>query len=366
VAGFSSSQLTDANNYAQGSSPGLWDFSPQTGDVGGIWGINVYSYQGEGGGLVNNGLPVLQWQTPINAEVKINGGDEPYGYTPSYTVTGEGASQFATYVPNPTITVTGGNDAGDMQQVAISGTPNNYYYNVEYVNNTVNVVPDQLYISADSFTIASGTPMPDLTATYSGFQPGHDSSDPELSGELELTVDPLPATSIGLHTINVSGVTSPNGDYDITYIPGVLNVTTTTPTPTQKLLTFETELGNIQNALGNDPTNGLEPLVFIIFPNEVGLGGDEDGAINDPKNDHDYARAVGTHNLPSFSRLVTPGTGVVAIVDGVVIIGNPANGKPVFLNGGGNSGFSQQVLQDLRGVLSPSVYSALLALIHGQ
>jgi hypothetical protein len=55
---------------------------------------------------------------------------------------------------------------------------------------------------------------------------------------------------------------------------------------------------------------------------------------------------------------------VVAIVDGVVIIGDPGTGKPVFLNQGG--GFSQQVLQDLRGVLSPSVYSALLALIHGQ
>jgi filamentous hemagglutinin family protein len=370
VAGFSSSQLTDANNYAQGSSPQLWDFSPQNGDGGGIWGINVYTYMGtdEGGGmlngLVNGGLPVLQWQTPINAKVTAVGGEEPYGYTPSYVVTGEGASQFATYVPNPTVNVAGGSDAGDSQTVAFSGTPNYYYYNVEYVNSSVDVVPDPLYISANSYTIASGTPTPDLGATYSGFQPGHAPSDPQLSGELELTVDPLPATTIGLHTINISGVTSPSGDYAITYIPGVLNVTTTTPTPTQELLTFETELGNIQTALGNDPTAGLEPFAFIIFPNVVGLGGDEDGAINDPKNDHDYAHAVGTHNLPSFSRLVTPGTGVVAIVDGVVIIGDPGTGKPVFLNQGG--GFSQQVLQDLRGVLSPSVYSALLALIHGQ
>ncbi len=68
--------------------------------------------------------------------------------------------------------------------------------------------------------------------------------------------------------------------------------------------------------------------------------------------------------LPSFSRLVTPGTGVVAIVDGVVLVGNPATGKPVFINQNGG-GLSQQVLQGLRGVLSPSVYSALLALIHG-
>jgi filamentous hemagglutinin family protein len=359
VRSFTAAQLADANNYAQGSAPELWDFSPQTGDGGGVWGIDVYNYNGQ----VNNGLPVLQWQYPVNAEVTATGGDQPYGYTPSYTVTGEGASQFPTYVPNPTIMVTGGSDAGDTQQVAISGTPNSYGYNVEYISGTVNVVPDDIYIIPDSFTVASGSPTPTLTATYSGFQPGHDPSDPELSGELELLVSPSPANSVGLHTITASGITSPSGDYDITYIPGVLNVTTSTPTPTQQLLTFETELGNIQNAFDNDPSNGLDPLVFIIFPNQVGLGGDEDGAINDPKHDRDYAYAVGTHNLPSFSRLVTPGTGVVAIVDGVVIIGDPGTGKPVFLNQGG--GFSQQVLTDLRGVLSPSVYSALLALIHG-
>jgi filamentous hemagglutinin family protein len=369
VRSFTASQLADANNFAQGSAPQLWDFSPQTGDGGGVWGVNVYTDEGtgEGGqpinGLVNNGLPVLQWQYPINAKVTATGGDQPYGYTPSYTVTGQGASQFSTFVPNPTITVTGGSDAGDTQQVAVSGTPNNYGFNVEYVNGTVNVVPDDIFIIPDSFTVASGSPTPTLTATISGFQPGHDPSDPQLSGELELLVSPSPATSVGLHSITASGITSPSGDYEITYIPGVLNVTASTPTPTQQLLTFETELGNIQNAFDNDPTNGLDPLAFIIFPNQVGLGGDEDGAINDKKHDRDYAYAVGTHNLPSFSRLVTPGTGVVAIVDGVVIIGDPATGKPVFLNQGG--GFSQQVLTDLSGVLSPSVYSALLALIHG-
>ncbi len=272
VRGFTAAQLTDANNFAQGSAPTMWDFSPQTGEGGGIWGINVYTYMGEGGGLVTNGLPVLQWQTPVTAEVTGASGTQPYGYVP-YTVTGEGASQFSTYVPNPVVTQTGGSDAGDTQTTTISGTPNNYGYNVEYVSGTANIVPDQITITGTSYTIAEGSTTPDFTAIYSGFQPGHDPSDPQLSGELEFTVDPSPSTSVGLHNIEVSGVTSPSGDYVITYIPGVLNVTSSTPTPTQQLRTFQTELGNIQNALGRDPTAGLDPYFFILLPNEVGLGG---------------------------------------------------------------------------------------------
>jgi hypothetical protein len=47
------------------------------------------------------------------------------------------------------------------------------------------------------------------------------------------------------------------------------------------------------------------------------------------------------------------------------VVGDPKTGKPVFLNQPG-APLSQSVLAGLQGVLSPSVYNELLALIHGQ
>jgi hypothetical protein len=324
---------------------------------------------------------VLQWQTPVEAKVTANGGEQPYGYTPSYTVTGQGASQFSTYVPNPTVDVTtiagnGNGEAGDTQQITITGTPIYYGYNVEYVNASVNqavqVVSDPLDIVANSFTVASGSPTPTFTATYTGFQPGHniDTDADQFDGSLEYTVTPLPDTAVGEHTIAVSGQTSPlNSDgernYDITYFTGLLDVTTTNPTPSQEAATFTAEVASLQNQFGNDPYNGLDPLFFMTIPNQVTLGGDLFGAINNEPKDTDYAYASSTSNLPSFARLVTPGTGVVEIINGVVVIGDPQTGKPIFLNQPGTA-LSQTALTDLRGVLSPSVYNELLALIHAQ
>ena len=365
VTGYTTAQLTDITNFAQGASPGLWDFSPQTGDGGGIWGVNVYNVYGQ----VNDGLPVLQWQYPVNAEVAVVGGSQPYGYTPSYTATGEGAGQITSELPNgPTYTITGNGDAGDTQQVAITGNPVDYGYNIEYVNGTVNVVPDQLDIVANSYVVASGSPTPTFTVTYTGFQPGHDQSD--LNGTLAYTVSPEPDTAVGLHTITASGLTSPIGDqgianYDITYFTGLLNVTALNPTPSQIASTFTSEISSIQGQIASDPANGLSPFFFTMFPTQFGLGGELLGAINNEPHATDYAYASSTSNLPAFSRLATADSGVVEIIGGTVIVGDPKTGKPVFLNQPGTP-LSQEVLNGFRDVLSPSVYNELLALIHGQ
>ena len=79
VTGYSHSQLTNMQNFAQGVSPGLWDFSPQINSGGGVWGVNVYNYAGQ----VNNGLPVLQWQTPVAVEVALASNTVTYGSSPN-------------------------------------------------------------------------------------------------------------------------------------------------------------------------------------------------------------------------------------------------------------------------------------------
>jgi filamentous hemagglutinin family protein len=364
VVGYTRTELSDMSNYVQGTSPAMWDFSPQNGDGGGIWGINLYNSYGQ----INEGLPVLQWQYPVNTEIAVVGGTEPYGYTPSYTATGEGAGQLGAELPNgPSYGLTGGSDAGDTQQVTLTGNPVNYGFNIEYVNGTVNIVADQIDITANSYVVASGSPTPTFTSTYTGFQPGHDES--ELDGTLTYTVTPLPDSAVGLHTITVSGLTSPIGDqgianYDITFLSGLLNVTTLNPTPSQIASTFTSEVSSIQSQIANDPTNGLSPFFFTLFPTQFGLGGELLGAINNEPHATDYAYASSTSNLPAFSRLATADSGVVEIIDGAVVVGDPKTGKPVFLNQPG-APLSQAVLEDFREVLSPSVYNELLALIHG-
>jgi filamentous hemagglutinin family protein len=358
VAGYTTAQLTDMANFAQGASPVLWDFSPQNGENQGVWGINVYNYNGQ----VNGGLPVLQWQYPVNAEIAVVGGTQNYGYTPTSTETGSGVSQLGTELPSgPTYTGFTGNQAGDTDQITVTGNPVNYGFNIEYVNGTVNIVPAPLDIVANSIVVASGQPIPPYSATYTGLENGDTASD--LDGTLVFTVTPQPDTAIGQHTITPSGQSSSN--YDITYFSGILNVTTLNPTPSQIASTFTAEAANLQNQFSNDPYNGLDPIYYLTIPSQFAIAGDLFGAINNEPDATDYAYASSTSDLPAFSRLATPESGVVEIIDGVVVVGDPKTGKPVFLNQPG-APLSQSVLAGLQGVLSPSVYNELLALIHGQ
>ena len=203
LAGYSSSQLTNMRNFAQGSSPGLWDFSPQTNSGGGIWGVNVYNSSG----IVNNGLPVLQWQTPVAVEVALASNTVTYGSSPQYVATGNGTSSLTTEVnsPNgPTITISNPDDinAGSTHQVTFSGNPLFGGYNVEYVNGTLTysggqqvgvtpgytVVPAPLTITANNVSIASGQTVPTFTATYNGFVLGQGPSN--FNGTLGFTRQP--------------------------------------------------------------------------------------------------------------------------------------------------------------------------------
>ena len=356
AGGFTTDELMDARNFAQGDAPQYWDFRPSYGDGDrGVWAINAYN----SGGQINDGLPVLQWQYPADAQVTATNGTQSFGYQPGYTVAGNGANNFPIYVPNPNVTVTGDPNAGGTQQITVSGTPNVGGYEVEYVNGTTNIVPDQLTITADSFTISSGATPPPFTVTYSGFQPNGSPSD--ITG-VNVTETP-PGNADGRHVLTPSS--DPNSNYIITYVNGTLTVgRAATPPPSAQFTTFETEIENVQQNFASDPTNGLDPIFFLLYPNMPALGGEQIGAIYDPPGD-DLAFASGTSNLPAFERLVTPGVGVVEIVDGVIIVGCPSSGDPVFLSRPGTC-LPQDAIGALRGVLSSTTYTELLPYTHGK
>jgi hypothetical protein len=362
AVGYSQSggQLANANNYAQGEQPTLWNFTPQ-GTNAGVWGIDVYQNNGGYTVEVNDGLPVLQWQTPVNVAVTATNGTQTYGYTPGYTVSGSGASQLPTYMPGGVaFSETGGNQAGDTDQLTVGPTDiNSTGFNVEFLNGIVNIVPAPLYIVANSYTVPVGSPAPDYGATYTGLVNGDTPS--SLNGMLEFTVPPNATNIAGLYSILVSGQSSSN--YLIHFIDGTLDVFAKNA-QNQPLLTAQAEVNTIQNFFANDPTNGLDPVYFLSLTDEFGLGGDLFGAVNSEPHATDYAYASSTSGLPAFQRLVVPDTGVVEILDGTVVVGSPQTGKPIYLTNPG--GFLPAVVVDnFRSVLSPAAYNQLLALING-
>jgi hypothetical protein len=368
VVGFTTAQLSDSRNFGQGEQPQLWNFSPEGTTNPGPWGIDVYQanyvYNQETGytlvtSQVNDGLPVLQWQTPVNVQVTATSGTQYYGYTPGYTATGSGASQLAQN-GGVTVTTTGGNQAGDTDTlVATPTTINTTSFNEEFTNGTVVIIPAPLDIVANSYNVPVGSMAPVFGAAYEGLQNGDTPS--SLAGTLEFTVNPNATASPGQYSIGVSGVNSSN--YNITFLPGVLDVGSK-GTQSQTLSSVEGEINTIGSFFANDPADGLDPIYFLVIPNQFGLGGDLLGAINNEPDATDYAFASSTSHLPAFSRLVVPGTGVVEIIGGVIVVGSPQTGNPIFLSNPG--GFlPPAVVANLQGVLSPSAYNQLLALING-
>ena len=355
AVGYSTAQLTDARNFAQGASPGLWNFSPQ-GTAPGVWGINVYnSYNGQ----VNDGLPVLQWQTPVNVKIAATNGQQNYGYAPTYTATGSGVSQLNVALGNgPVFNVNYGtqagsaHQAGDTDTLTVSGQPSTQAgsFNIEYVNGTVNIVPAPLYITANSYTVPVGGAYPAFGATYTGLQNGDLPS--SLSGTLQFNSTAADTTLAGLYAIGVYGQSALN--YAITYIPGTLNIYPTgssaPPPATQLVKTFQAEATTIQNFFANDPSNGLFPLYFAVIPNQFGLSGELLGAVNNEPDATDYAYGSSTSNLPAAYRMVTPGTGVVEVIDGVVVAGGQ---------------MPKQAVEELDGVLSQSSIAQLAPLTNG-
>jgi filamentous hemagglutinin family protein len=386
VVGYSYSQLTNMAYFAQGTSSGRWDFSPQSGEGGGIWGVNVSGYDYLNGqyvqGALNSGLPVLQWQVPVSVEVSLAGPTVPYGTAPTYTATGSGASSLLTSVnsPNgPTLTLGNPGDlnAGSTHTVTFSGTPSQYGYNVEYVNGsltydsesqtttvnpTLTVVPAPLDVTADSYTIPEGGMVPTPTATFGPFAYGETISD--LTGTLGFTISPSPQTAPGTYTITPGGLTSTN--YAINFISGTLTILgmNVVMPPSQPVTTVQSQVASVTNQFGNNPFNGIDPVYFLSIPTFIGVGGESLGAENTEGNPSDYIYVSSSVSFPALSKLVTPGTGVVVMGDGFVVVGDPHTGSAIYLNEAGH-GLPQAVVNGLQSVLSPSVFTELRGLIYG-
>jgi hypothetical protein len=126
---------------------------------------------------------------------------------PTLSTTATAASHVGTY----TITASGAVDPD---------------YSITYVVGTLAVAQAQLTITADNKTKVYGSPLPTLTASYSGFVNGDTTT--SLTTPPTVSTTATANSNVGTYPISASGAVDP--DYTINYVAGSLSVTPATPT----------------------------------------------------------------------------------------------------------------------------------------
>jgi hypothetical protein len=127
-----------------------------------------------------------------------------------------------------------GAPAGTYALIASGAQDENYA--ITYVNGIYTISPAPLTVTANNQTMTYGSPVPSLTASYTGFVNGDNAS--------RLTIPPTVTTTAsiasppGTYSITASGAVNPN--YTITYKAGTLTIqrATLTITPSPVSMTY--------------------------------------------------------------------------------------------------------------------------------
>jgi hypothetical protein len=94
-------------------------------------------------------------------------------------------------------------------------------YSIIFVNGSLTVAPANLTISADNKSMAQGTTVPSLTATYTGWVNGDTPAC--LATPVVLATTASSNSPAGAYPVSATGAASP--DYSITFVNGLLTVT---------------------------------------------------------------------------------------------------------------------------------------------
>ena len=132
-----------------------------------------------------------------------------------YTVT---SGAIKSGEPTITCAATATSPVGTYDVVIAKGTVSNNI--IELVNGTLTVTKAPLTVTAKSYTIKQGEPLPALEATYTGFKNGETSA--VLTKQPTITCAATANSEPGRYDIIVSGVTAQN--YEITHVKGTLRI----------------------------------------------------------------------------------------------------------------------------------------------
>ena len=158
-----------------------------------------------------------------NAASSIYGAPIPsFTYTLSGFAAGENAMiAGVTGSPDLTTTATQSSGAGPYTISVAAGTLAAANYDFpNLVNGTFTITPAPLTITADDETTVYGAPLPELTASYSGFVNGETPAD--LTTPVALTTEATSGSPTGNYAIEAFGAISPN--YQISFDAGTLTI----------------------------------------------------------------------------------------------------------------------------------------------
>jgi hypothetical protein len=232
-------------------TPSPTKFDSTTGTV-------TYSYT-----VTNTGGPTVP-ANPLTAitvtDDKING-NSPFSCGPDGTTLayGESVTCTASYTILP----------GDLTAGSVKNTATAHARLVEtaITSNTVTatiVTKPTLTITASSATVVKGSPIPAITASYSGFVSPDDPS--SLTGTVTCTTTATSSSPVGVYPSTCSGATSAN--YTIVYVAGTVTVTPTlvraaTATPVHTTTPPPTTVGD--GPSGGTTTPILAFLICLAF-----------------------------------------------------------------------------------------------------
>ena len=140
---------------------------------------------------------------------------------PEYTFKSEGGELSGT--PTITCEATSTSPVGNYPITVSKGTVENLH--VTYVAGTLTITKAPLTVTANSYTIKQGDPLPTFVATYTGFKNSETSS--VLTTQPTLTCSATSASAPGTYDIEVSGGTATN--YSFSYTKGTLTITDADP-----------------------------------------------------------------------------------------------------------------------------------------
>ena len=142
----------------------------------------------------------------------INYGDA----LPVFEYTSSGGTLFGS--PEIICEATATSSVGTYPIVINKGSVTNY--NDSYVNGTLTVTKAPLTVTAKSYSIKQGEPLPNLTVSYKGFKNGETAA--VLTKQPTITCAATSASEPGTYDITVSGATADN--YEITHVKGTLRI----------------------------------------------------------------------------------------------------------------------------------------------
>jgi hypothetical protein len=172
---------------------------------------------------------------PVTLGVTVNNTNRTYGAAnPAFTVSYSGflnndTASVVSGTPSFNPSATQASPVGSYGVSASTGTLSATNYVFSFTNGTLTVNPAVLTVTADNKTNTVGSPIPTLTASYSGFMNGETLGTSGVTGQPNLSTTATQSSPLGNYTISITQGTLAANNYTFNMVAGNLFVVNIVP-----------------------------------------------------------------------------------------------------------------------------------------